>query len=103
VARKIRWSNSAWLDLEEIADFIAKDSRFYAAAVVREIRDASRGLLKFAKRGRIVPELDDPAIREIFIREFRLIYKISPNYIDILALIHFSRNLSALWSKRIQD
>jgi hypothetical protein len=31
-------------------------------------------LRTFAERGRVVPEIDTPDIREIFIRSYRLIY-----------------------------
>ena len=38
--------------------------------------------------GRIVPEIEDPNIRELIIYSYRLIYEISPNRIEILAIIH---------------
>ena len=68
MARKVNWTQNAWNDLEETADFIAADSSFYAAAFVREVRDAARTLTRFAKRGRIVPELNNTDIREIIVR-----------------------------------
>jgi toxin ParE1/3/4 len=58
--------------LAEIAAYIAKDSEFYAAAVVRELVDAGRSLALFAERGRVVPEYQDAAIRELLVRERRL-------------------------------
>jgi len=36
VARKITWTETAWIDLEEVADYIGKDSPHYAGAFVRE-------------------------------------------------------------------
>jgi toxin ParE1/3/4 len=42
--RTVKWTESATSDLEEVAEFIARDSRFYASAVVREARKASRSL-----------------------------------------------------------
>lgn len=38
MARKVIWTEVAWNDLEEAADYIAKDSPHYAAAFVREAR-----------------------------------------------------------------
>ncbi|MEI7670835.1 MAG: hypothetical protein WCK00_01850 [Deltaproteobacteria bacterium] len=38
MARKVTWTESAWTDLEEVADYIAKDSRHYAGA--GRLRDA---------------------------------------------------------------
>ena len=60
MARKVGWTESAWRDLEEVADYIAKDSSHYAAALVLEAREAARTLAYFAERGRTVPEFNDP-------------------------------------------
>ena len=38
--------------------------------------------------GRIVPEIDDPNIREIIIYSFRIVYEISGDRIEILTIIH---------------
>jgi len=40
----------AWTDLDQAAAYIAKDSPYYAAAFVREVRDAARSLREFAER-----------------------------------------------------
>lgn len=42
MARTVKWTESTISDLEEVAEFIARDSRFYATAVVREARKADR-------------------------------------------------------------
>ncbi len=99
MARKIVWSFEATDDLKAIADYIAKDSAFYATAFVQEIRDASRSLKEFSERGRIVPELSNPNIRELFIKGYRLIYNIEESRVVILGLIHGRRDLKALWKK----
>jgi plasmid stabilization system protein ParE len=44
MAREVAWAESASDDLAEIASHIAKDSEFYAAAVVRELIEAGRSL-----------------------------------------------------------
>ncbi len=53
MAWQVMWTESAWRDLEEVADYIAKDSSHYAAAFVREARDAARTLAYLAERGRV--------------------------------------------------
>lgn len=99
MARKVIWSYEATEDLDALAEYIARDSSFYAAAFTQEILDVSRSLNEFFERGRIVPELGDPIIREILIRDNRLIYKIEQSSIVILALVHGARDLKALWEK----
>ena len=99
MARKIIWSFEATDDLVAIADYIAKDSVFYATTFVLEIREASRSLKDFSERGRIVPELSDPNIRELFVRGYRLIYNVEESRVVILGIIHGSRDLRSLWEK----
>ena len=54
MARKVKWTEAAWNDLEEAADYIAKDSLHYAAAFVRESRDGARSLAYLAEQCRVV-------------------------------------------------
>ena len=97
MVREVIWAEAAWNDLEEAADYIAKDSSYYAAAFVREVRDAASSLSNFAKRGRIVPEFNNPNIREIFVRSYRMIYQIAERKVNIVGFIHGARDLEALW------
>lgn len=100
MARTVRWTETATKDLEEVAGFIGRDSRFYAATLVREARVAARSLSTFAERGRMVPEIDTPDIREFFIRSYRLIYQVTADHVFILAFVHGARDPTALWECR---
>jgi toxin ParE1/3/4 len=99
VARQVAWAETAWRDLERIADYIAEDSPGYAAAFVRRGRDRARSLEEMAERGRVVPELEEPAVRELVVGSYRLIYEIEGADVHILGLIHGARDLAALWGK----
>ena len=99
MARRIKWTATSWNDLQDTADFISKDSPYYAASFVREVRDAARSLKQFAERGRVIPEFNIHSIREIFVRNYRLIYQVSNNQVSILAFIHGSRDLKSTWVK----
>ena len=99
MARTVKWTESATSDLEEVAEFIARDSRFYATAVVREARKAARSLRVSAERGRIVPERNSSDIRELFLWRYRLIYKVTSRHVYILAFIHGARDLESLWKR----
>lgn len=79
MAKKVVWTESAWIDLETVADFIARDSPYYAASFVREIRSHARSLSRMSARGRVVPEIGDRQIRELFVQSYRLIYKNKEN------------------------
>ena len=99
MARKVVWTEAAWSDLEAAAEYIAKDSPHYAAAFVHEVRDATRSLTHLAERGRVVSEFQDPSIRELLVRNYRLIYKLSAPAAIIVGFIHGARDLSALWER----
>ncbi len=99
MAQKVVWSYEATDDLEALAQYIERDSAFFAAAFVQEILDASHSLNKFSERGRIVPELGNHNIRELLVREYRLIYSIEKFRVIILGLIHGKRDLKKLWER----
>jgi plasmid stabilization system protein ParE len=62
MAREVIWTDPGWDDLEAAADYIARDSEFYAASLVQEAREAASTLSDFAERGQVVPEFDDESI-----------------------------------------
>jgi len=39
MVKKVEWTEIAWTDLEEKADYITRDSEYYAAAFVREVKE----------------------------------------------------------------
>ncbi|WP_353740592.1 type II toxin-antitoxin system RelE/ParE family toxin [Desulfoferrobacter suflitae] len=61
------WSRPAKRDLRSIHDHIASDSKFYAKKVVKDIVEKSEVLKDFPLMGRMVPELQDPDIRELIV------------------------------------
>ncbi|NOY39647.1 MAG: type II toxin-antitoxin system RelE/ParE family toxin [Nitrospirae bacterium] len=85
---KVVWSPEAIEDLQSIAEYIERDSEFYARAVVIKILDVSRSIKNLPLRGRVVPEVGDDNIRELFIYSYRVIYQIQESEILIVAVIH---------------
>ena len=93
MAREVEWTDPAWDDLAGIAEYIARDSEYYAAAFVQEMKEAAASLADFAERGQVVPEFGDPSIRELLVKSYRLVYKVSENRVVILALIHGAQRI----------
>lgn len=89
----VRWSPRALEDVEAIADYIEKDSPFYAKAVVTKIIAISRQLEDFPFSGRIVPEAGDNILREHFVFSYRIIYRIDEMDVTIAAVVHGKRLL----------
>jgi plasmid stabilization system protein ParE len=91
--REIVWTLRATADLESIVEYIFRDSEFYATAVARELVTAARSLATLAERGRMVPEYEDSTVREIIVRRYRLIYRVKPERIEVLRIIHGARQM----------
>jgi toxin ParE1/3/4 len=77
MVRKVIWTLTAYKDLQIIVDFISQDSMNYATSFYEDVMDKAHTLQEFPHRGRIVPEMADPNMREIFIHKYRLIYQIT--------------------------
>ena len=60
---EVRWTHLAIDDLNEIGEYIAKDSRRYAEITVQELFDTTEILEQTPKAGRIVPEFRKPNLR----------------------------------------
>ncbi len=90
---EVRWSPEATEDLEAIAEYIARDSEYYARAVVTEMLSASRSAGEFPMVGRVVPEIGEEHIRERFVYSYRLVYRIESGGVQVIAVIHGKRLL----------
>lgn len=69
--------------LRAIHDYIAQDSPTYAKRFVAGILDRSDQLGRFPESGRVVPERQQPDLREIFEPPYRII--------DVIAVVHSAR------------
>ena len=90
---KVHWTLTAQGHLDAIHDYIARDSPIYAKRVVDRLTQRSKQIATFPLSGRSVPEYDVAQIREIVAGSYRIIYRIKPDQIDILAVIHGARNI----------
>ena len=58
---------------------------------MQEVKEAAASLTEMAERGQIVPEFGDSSIRELLVRPYRLVYRVQPEQVTILAVIHGAR------------
>ncbi|MEW6459095.1 MAG: type II toxin-antitoxin system RelE/ParE family toxin [Bacillota bacterium] len=77
MAFKLIWSPTAKYDLEDIAAFIAEDNPSAAERFVRSLFQVVERLADFPESGRIVPEFNDPAIREVIRKPCRIVYRVN--------------------------
>jgi len=88
---KVRLSDRAQSDLDDVFAYIAADSKFYAMRFLLDLRQAMRLLAKFPQSGRTIPKYGDPAIREKFYRNYRIAYSITEDAIEIATIHHVAK------------
>lgn len=88
----VRWSKTATDDLRAIYDYVSRDSVIYAKRVIDELVDRSDYLKEYPNLGRVVPELNNPRIRELIIYSYRMVYQTENGDVEILALVHSRKN-----------
>ena len=98
---RVVWTKAADSNLQAIHDYIAQTSADYARRTVERITDRSRQIGAFPMSGRTVPEFQVGQLREVFEHPYRIIYRIRPDRIDIIAVVHMSRNLDTSNPKQI--
>jgi toxin ParE1/3/4 len=68
-------------DLDNIHDYIARDSPFYAQKTIQEFFDRVSVLADYPEIGREVPEYMLKDIRELIEGNYRIFYKVQKNTI----------------------
>jgi len=98
---RVVFLQSALDDLEEIVLYISKDSKEKAMKMHDKIIDLANKLETFSKLGVQVPErkMSAHGFRLIAIDRYLLFYKIYPEEICILRVVHGARDYSKLFSQ----
>lgn len=92
--RRVIWTEQAQSALDDILGYIAQESPQAARAILEEALGTADGLATLSERGRIVPELNEPSIREVFVRRYRLLYEVSSEEVRVLAILHGARDFA---------
>src|SRR5262249_48502524 len=90
---QVRWTLQAVDDLEAVCLFIARDAPQLASIFAERALRTTERLVTFPNSGRIVPELNDPNLREIILGNYRLIYRIVQDAVQIITVHHGARRL----------
>ncbi|MCG3181372.1 MAG: hypothetical protein BIFFINMI_03759 [Phycisphaerae bacterium] len=92
---KIHWTQTAQAHLAAIHQYIAQDSPHYAGQMVDRLTRRSQQIGAFPQSGRKVPEYESDELREVVEGPYRIIYRITPGQLDVIAVIHGARDLPA--------
>ena len=88
---KIVWTQESVSKLISIEEFIADDSPTRANRFIAQIIKKTISLKKHPNKGRIVPEFSLPELREIIFKNYRIVYRVSPDLIEILTVFESHR------------
>ena len=85
-------------DLGGIVRRIAQNSPERAKSFGHALLDAALAITPFPDRGRMVPEVRDPAVREVLHGNYRIIYEVrrAPDTVYVLRFWHAARGTPEL-------
>ena len=89
---KVIWSDHALDDIEQISEYICKDSAERASLFVSRLIDAAEQMAAFPNSGRIIPEIEKDEYRETVYGSYRIMYKVVEHGIILLAVVHGVRD-----------
>lgn len=89
---RVRWTKGARAQLLEIFAYVAEERPMTAKKLYSRLRAAATELGEQPLRGRLVPEFNDPAIRERLVKPYRILYTVKKD-LFILAVYHGRRLL----------
>jgi plasmid stabilization system protein ParE len=92
--RRVVWAASARDALDEVIAYISQQSPDGAASVLTRALDTAANLSTLAERGQVVKEIGDPALRELLVYDYRMLYRVREDRVIIRAFLHGARDFS---------
>lgn len=88
---KLVWTHEALEKLDEIEEYISKDSPARAEKFINQLISRAEYLLKNPNKGRIVPEFFIQELRELIFENYRIVYLLREDSIEILTVFESHR------------
>ena len=103
MAHEVEWSDEAIADVEAIAEYVSRTSPANADRVVQAIRASALKLPDFPHAHRVIPEFGDTDRRETFVHRWRLMYRVLPDRVRIVGVIHGNRPLDTVKGRSFEE
>jgi toxin ParE1/3/4 len=91
LAPSIEWTERAVADLREIDDYIAADTPGAAKQWVARLVAKAEAAARRPLAGRVVPEKRQADVREVFLRSYRIVYRVRAGSILVLTVFEGHR------------
>lgn len=82
--------------LDDAITFLARDSRPAAERLLIDALETASSLDTFSERGRVVPEWTSRPCASFSCSDYRLLYEVMPDEVQILAFVHGARDLTRM-------
>lgn len=83
---KVFWTEKALNDLENIKIYISEDSEARARSWIKQLFNYGEDLCLMPNRGRIVPEINQHNLPELLIENYRMVYRVGKDRIEIITV-----------------
>jgi plasmid stabilization system protein ParE len=90
---RVIWTRQAVEDVEAIKNYVARDSDRYARLLAERLVAAVSRLELFPQSGRVVPEVGDESLREVIYGNYRLVYQLQVDLVEVVTVYHAARLL----------
>ena len=91
VSESLEWTERALIDLRAIEDYIAADNPVAAERWVSRLIAKAKAAARLPLVGRVVPEKAQIDVREVFLRQYRIVYRVRESGILILTVFEGHR------------
>lgn len=89
----IRWSDGALQDIDDVCAYVSQKKPENAAIMADKIEKSVQHLLVDPYIGRKIPEYNQEHLRERIVDGFRILYRITPEQIEIIAIFSHRNRL----------
>jgi len=97
---RLIWSTHSRDNLRSIHSRISQESERGADALIDHITFSTGRLTEFPLSGRIVPEFNQEDIRELIVRDYRVVYRVMGEIVGVVTVHHGARVLRRSHLKR---
>ena len=101
--RKVIWSVQAASALNEAVGYVSADSPSAGIQLLEAALEAGSRLAELSERGRVVPEVGSPTVRELFVFKYRLMYEIANQEVHVIAFVHGARDFVQWQAGKVED
>ena len=92
---KIRFLKSAMSDMLEIKQYISIDNPIAAKRLLKEFKEKTLQLKQHPFSGRRIPETKESHLRELIVSNYRIMYQVSDQFINVFAVYESHRLFKA--------